>query len=310
MDEFLRSKTRRQHGLVTRQQLAERLKPHQIDRRVVAGQLELVRRGVYRIAGAPETWEQHLLAACLARSGSVASFRAAAFLWALPGFDQDVFEITVPGIPRARLDGVVVHESQVWGPRHIGRRAGIPVSSVARVLCDLSALSAYISPIAIERAVDDALRRKILTVRALENVSRDLSGRGRRRSTVTRAIVEARGAGYHPGESEPEKRIADLLERSGLPRPVAQYRIRIGKQTLRADLAYPELGIVIEYDSREYHSSKSALDADAKRRNRLRLAGLMVLELTAAASDREIVDVVTQARLRASVSSLLSAVAN
>ena len=301
MDAFFRSTSRRQQGLITRAQLADQLKPHQIDRRVAEGQLELVRRGVYRVAGAPETWEQHLLAACLARPGSVASFRAAAFLWALPGFNQDVFEITVPGIRRARLDGVSVHESQIWGPRHIARRSGIPVSSVARVLCDLSALSGSVAPITIERAVDDALRRKILTMRALETVARDLSGRGRRRSTVTRAIVDARVPGYHPGESEPEKRIAKLLERSGLPRPVAQHRVRIGKQTLRADLAYPELGIVIEYDSDAFHLTKSAHDADARRRNRLRLAGWTVLEFTSASSDREIIETVTRARLRASV---------
>ncbi len=84
----------------------------------------------------------------------------------------------MPGIRRARLDGVVVHESQVWGPRHIARRSGIPVSSVARVLCDLSALRGFVSPTKIERAVDDALRRKILTMRAMEAVSCDLSGTG------------------------------------------------------------------------------------------------------------------------------------
>ena len=138
MDEFFRSKSRRQHGLITRQQLAERLKPRQIDHRVVEGQLKLVRRGVYRVAGAPETWEKHLLAACLARPGSVASFRAAAAVWRLPGFDPDVLEITVEGIRRARLDGVIVHESQVWGPRHIARRSGIPCHP-SRACCATSA---------------------------------------------------------------------------------------------------------------------------------------------------------------------------
>ncbi len=118
---------------------------------------------------------------------------------------------------------------------------------------------------------------------------------------MTRAIVDARGRGYHPGESEPEKRIADLLERSGLPRPVAQHRIRIGRQTLRADLAYPALRVAIEYDSDAFHLLKSAHDADARRRNRLRLAGWTVLEFTSASSDREVVDTVTLALDRASV---------
>ncbi|MEX2100317.1 MAG: hypothetical protein WEB19_02780 [Acidimicrobiia bacterium] len=310
MDPIISSLSRKQHGLVTRAQLSPPLSRRQVDRLVGCGDLELVRRGVYRVAGAPVTWQQHLLAACLARSGSCASFRAAAALWGLPGFDPEELEITVPGSNRARLEGVIVHESQVWGPDHLAMKAQIPVTSAARTLCDLSALSAVVAPWMIERATDDALRRKIVTLRALTRAAEALEGRGRLRSTVTRAILDDRQPGYHPGDSEPEKRISDLLVRAGLPRPVPQYRIRLGKRTVRADLAYPELMIVMEYDSWEFHSSRTAFDNDAERRNQMRLAGFTVLEFTSKSSDRSIVDTVTAARDRASVTLLPPAVAN
>src|SRR5258708_37947519 len=53
--------------------------------------------GVYRLAGAPSTWRQSLLAACLAwGDGAVVSHRAAAALWSLPGFASHVIELSVP----------------------------------------------------------------------------------------------------------------------------------------------------------------------------------------------------------------------
>jgi hypothetical protein len=54
---------------------------------------------------------------------SVASFRSAATLWLLAGFDDDVLEITVPGTTRARLDGVIVHQA-TYGHRVTARRSG------------------------------------------------------------------------------------------------------------------------------------------------------------------------------------------
>ena len=61
--------------------------------------------------------------------------------------------------------------------------------------------------------------------------------------------------------------------------------------------------IVMEYDSWEFHSSRSAFDNDARRRNQMRLAGYNVLEFTSKSSDRDIIDTVTWALLlRASAS--------
>ena len=101
-------------------------------------------------------------------------------------------EITVPARRGARLDGVVVHESAVEGPRHVAMLERIPVSSVARTLCDLTAV---VRDWRVERAVDEALRRKLVTLRALAAVAEELAGRGRRRCTVIRDILEHR----HPG---------------------------------------------------------------------------------------------------------------
>jgi very-short-patch-repair endonuclease len=290
---------RRQHGLVTRAQALTVMSRRQVEAQTASGHLVVLRRSVYRIAGSPETWHQHLLAACLAGGpGTYASFRAAAALWGLVGFEPDALEVTVPRTRRARLEGVIVHDSIVTGRLHTTTVQNIPTASAARTLTDLSAVAPRWM---VEHAVDDALRRKLVTIRTLSRVAGDLDGRGRRRSRVTRAVLDARRTDAHPGQSEPELRIAKLLVRAGLPAPVHQHRVRVGRRTRRLDLAYPELMIAIEYDGWSHHSQRSAFDADRARANELELLGWTVLRFTSASSDAMIVATVSAALQRARV---------
>jgi hypothetical protein len=166
------------------------------------------------------------------------------------------------------------------------------VTSVARTLCDLTAVAA---PSAVERAVDDALRRKLVTVRQLTGSAAILEGQGRMRCTVMRAILAARGTTYNPGGSPPEVRIARLLQSAGLPAPVPQHALRVDGRTRRVDLAYPDLGLVIEYDGWSHHSTRSAFNDDRARANGLELLGLTVLRFTSASTDDDIVRTVRRA---------------
>ena len=55
-------------------------------------------------------------------------------------------------------------------------------------------------------------------------------------------MLNERAPGYQPGDSEPEKRIAELLVRAGLPRPKLGHHLRIARKTIRLDIAYVEPG--------------------------------------------------------------------
>jgi hypothetical protein len=69
-----------QHGLVAKDQTRDvGLTQDQVETRLAVGRLLRRDFNVYRLAGAPVTWEQNVLAACLA-SGGVASHRTAARL--------------------------------------------------------------------------------------------------------------------------------------------------------------------------------------------------------------------------------------
>ena len=284
---------RRQHGLVTRAQLLTTMSVRQVDRLVASGALESLHRGVYRIAGVPDSWLQRVHAAQLmAGPDSFASFGCAGACWGFDGFSRGQVEITVPSRRRARIPGVVVHDTSTLGPIHVGVVDRIRVSSAARTICDLS----WHLPVdRIGRLLDDALRRRLTTMRSFVSVADALDGQGRRRCTVTRLVLERRLPGYEPGDSEPEAALARALVAAGLPEPVRQHRIVTPSGTFRVDLAYPDLMIAIEYDGWRFHSSRSSFDRDRSRGNELELLGWTLLRFTSASSLARCVEIVCRA---------------
>ena len=59
--------------------------------------------------------------------------------------------------------------------------------------------------------------------------------------------------------------LARYLVADGLPTPVHQHVVRdkTGRFVARVDLAYPEAGLIVEYESAAHHTGKVALDATA-----------------------------------------------
>lgn len=287
-DAALAALARRQHGLVTTRQAADVLSADQVRYRIRTGRLERVHPGVLRIAGAPEGWEPAVMAAVLASgSGAVASFLAAAHLWNLAGFwEMPPVEITTPTRRRTRLADVLVHDSQVLDGIHVARRHAIPVTSVARTLCDLTACC---WPNQVGRALDDALRRKLVSLKRVDAVFDDLASRGRRRSTVMRGLLAERGPSFHPGGSDPEVRMVRTLLSAGLPRPVQQHTVRVDGKTYRLDGAYPSYRVGLEYEGFDFHTGRTAFDDRYERDRLLKRARWLIVYVTSRTSKDQVV---------------------
>jgi very-short-patch-repair endonuclease len=280
----------RQHGLLTRAQLASHLSRHRRTHLLRRGRLVPVRPGVYAVAGAPDSWERHVLAAVLAAGpGAAASHRTAAALHRLAVRNAPLLELTVPAGRRVRLDAVRAHRSTCTVADHRTRVAGIPVTDVARTLCDLAAV---LLPSELEAALDDALRRRLVSIPRVERVHAELARPGRRRTRVVDALLAARRGGIQPGDSEPERRLVRWLVEAGFPRPAQQYRVRVGQRSYRVDCGYPDLGIDIEYDGWDAHRTRSSFDRDRARGNELEAAGRTVFRFTSASSRREVLRLV------------------
>jgi hypothetical protein len=234
----------------------------------------------YRLAGAPLTWKGSLLAACWAGGfRAVASHRSAAGLYGLAGGRRYVAEITCPRWRRARHDGIEVHETKALGASDVTVVDNIPVTTAERTLFDLGAAC---SPLVVLMAFDKARRIGLVTFESTEATLRRLARPGRPGVRTLRTVLGWRDPAQAPPESEMETLMLDVIRRHGLPAPVPQFEVHDhGRFVARADAAYPEARIAIEYQSYQEHAEPRPLVRDSRRSNRLKAAGWDVIGVTA-----------------------------
>lgn len=185
-------------------------------------------------------------------------------------FDSMAFEATAPALFSADL---TVHHH-------------IPVVAPARALVDVSGtLSCH----QLGTAIDDAIRRRIMTLQAMRQCVGRLTEAPGRRLAVLHEVLAERVPGYDPGESDLESRVLRVLVAKGFAPPVQQHRVRLGGCTLRIDLAYPAKRLAIELDGWEFHRTRTAFDDDRTRANLLVSHGWTIVRFTSRSTDDEIV---------------------
>jgi putative AbiEi antitoxin of type IV toxin-antitoxin system/uncharacterized protein DUF559 len=278
-----------QFGLITRTQaVAAGLSPDAISRRVRAGRWQRCQPGVYRFAGAPNTWEQRVCAAVLsAGAGAVASHVSAGVLWGLRQMTPDRVEITVPRDRRPKLRGTYVHSVARLLDEDRRKVRGIPVTSVPRLLVDLSA---FWSPGQLSVALDEMLRRHETTLWAVEQCVRRLESGPGRRCAVIEALVEERKTPFVVGESHLEQLIFQPIADAGLDLPVPQYEVIVDGHRFRLDFAWPDAKLYVEVDGFNVHRTHTDFHRDRRRDALLVSAGWTPLHFTDRSAPTEIVD--------------------
>ncbi len=279
----------RQHGAVTLDQCRSvGLSQPAVYRRVRSGWLRPVHHGVFVVAGSPRTFEQRLHAAVLAAGReAVVSHESAGWLHGFPNIGPEAVEISTARPSRRRLRGMSSHRSKTFLDIEHTRIEGIPVTSYARTLVDLSA---RLSVFQLGNVLDDGLRRGVASVEALRRCAVGLSSAPGRRMSVVHEVLATRLPGYEPGDSDLELRFLRALVAAGLPEPVQQHEVRLTDRRARLDLAYPAWRIAIEVDGFGPHSVRSRFDHDRARQNELVLDGWLPLRWTSATSDERAVE--------------------
>jgi very-short-patch-repair endonuclease len=265
-----------QHGCISRTQarnlgLSDRL----ISKRAASGRWQRLCPAVFRIEGAPRTWRQRLAALLLwGERGSAISHRSAAALHGLARFREGPLELTVTRDVRAP-QAHVVHRSTLLSRGDLTAIDDLTVTTIERTLVDLCTAE---SERDIRASVDEALRRRLTTVRKLRAaVDRSKHHRG---IGLLRAIVDELEGGKAPTESELESRVSELLERANLPPAIRQQPLVAGGRVRRLDFHLKGTPVVIECDGYEYHSSPAAFARDRERNNALLARGFKVLHWT------------------------------
>ncbi len=278
---------RRQHGLIRLDQaLAAGLTTDQVRHRHRSREWSVARPGVYAISGAPPTWMQTVAAVALTSQPQAwISHETAGTLWAMPGVSDDAIHIVTGLDRRVRLPGVRGHRSGALFDADLTTTRRIPVTSPARSIVDLSAV---LTRRQLGSAVDDAVRRQVMSLESFRRCVARLAEAPGRRTSVLEELLAERLPGYSAGDSDLETRVLRLLVANGYPPPAQQHRVRIGGRTYRIDLAYPVLRLAIELDGWEFHSSRSAFDDDRSRANLLAAHGWTVVRFTSRSTEEEI----------------------
>lgn len=80
--------------------------------------------------------------------------------------------------------------------------------------------------------------------------------------------------------SYPELELQQLLLNHGISDWIANHPLRIGSTLIRADLYFPDVRLAIEFDSWEFHSSRTAFESDRRKENLLTISGARTLRIT------------------------------
>jgi very-short-patch-repair endonuclease len=144
---------------------------------------------------------------------------------------------------------------------------GIPVTTVARTICDLAATEA---PRDVEAAFQEALYRDIVTP---EGMAKVLAREPRRKGApVIRALLED----PRMTRSERERALLRLIDQAQLPRPLTNVRLH----GFLVDAYWPAEGLVLEFDGWQGHGHRNAFERDRKR-DQVKLAnGLRPMRVT------------------------------
>ena len=293
MDEFW-AKVEGSHGLLTTQQGLMKFGKRGFYRRADAGQFVAVHRGVWRVAGSPITDRQTLLGLALAHN-AVASFRSTLALAGVPGYTLTKFELTraTQGTVAREIDErkVTFHRSNYLPVHHITAVDSIPSTTLARALCDSSAV---MSTERLSRVVDSCKRLGLVTYDDLAKCREDIRARGRRRTTVLDEILEARISGWIVGESPPEDKVRRWLEDAGYS-PVTQHWVVAQGKRRRLDLALVDDRVAVEYQGTADHATATSVISDSEKITDLQLAGWFVVLVTKKTTRYELIRNVEEA---------------
>jgi very-short-patch-repair endonuclease/predicted transcriptional regulator of viral defense system len=259
----------RQYGVVGRDQLRRvGIGDTPVQRRLVAGRLHRIHRGVYAVGHRSLSQRSFELAAVLAcGEDATLSHRSAARHWGL-----------VPGAPKIEVTcrrsrppgrGIVVHRSPL-APEDRVMKEGIPVTTVARTIVDLADI---VTQPRLSDALNEAEVKRLFDLAEVERVAARLSRR-RGRARLARVLAEWKPRPIT--RSEAERRFLEICERHGLPRP----RVNTNYAGHEIDFLWPGRAVAVEVDGTHTHLTQRAFHRDRQRDRALAAQGIHVVRVT------------------------------
>lgn len=228
--------------------------------------------GVIVLPGAPRVHEGRLAEAVLAVGEPVlVAGWSAAWLWGLVKAPPSIVEVVVPHTRRRReFERVLVHRSRTLDDADAAEVRGLPVTTVVRTLCDLSAVTDVET---LRGLVIDARQRRLATVEEIVARAAELDGL-KGLGSLRQVLWELDRS---RADSVLEHRLRIRLRDRGLGPAPHPWPVDVGDRTLHIDIAWPEQRVGIEVDGFGSHSERESLHIDIQRHNALELAGWRII---------------------------------
>jgi hypothetical protein len=197
--------------------------------------------------------------------------------WKLENVRTDTPDLTVVHAQKVALNGIVVHRTRLFAPGDVLQRGPLRVTSPYRTIIDLAAI---LSIDDLEDALDDAIRRRLVSVKALTKRLEIRGRRGVRGIPNLVQLLEVRD-GARPKASGLQNKFRRGLAAAKLPTPDEEFPVfdSSGRFVARVDFAYPDKKVYIEIDG-SHHETRKQRQADLARQNKLARAGWLPLRYT------------------------------
>ena len=217
------------------------------------GVLHRVARGVYAVGHVALSREGTFLAAVLeAGKGAALGHLAAAEHWEVRRYRAPLIDVVVPSRRRVRT-ATRIHRTTLH-PRDVTTHKGIPVTTIARTLVDLTDV---LNPYDLANVIHEAEFKR----RFSERATRDAMPRANGRHNLKRPRASARAA-TRPGSAGLKSRdeAAFLSMLKDLPEPLVNTKLH----GIEVDFHWPAYKLVVEVDGPGHGRPRTKRDDERK----------------------------------------------
>jgi hypothetical protein len=265
-----------QYGVITRAEAQQcGLTPRMLERRIrPGGPWQRLLPGVYLTrTGEPSRDQQLMAALCYGGNGAIITGLAAVHRYGVRGPATSLVDVLIPHLVRRESRGFVVVHRTRQVPRMRSADGPIRYVGPARAVADAAVGLTRIGDVRAVAA--GAVQQGLCTVAEL---AAELSRAPRREAGLLRAVLAEVADGIRsPAEAD----FRELIRRAGLPAPLFNARLYLGRRLLAVpDAWWPQAGVAAEVDSREWHFAPEGWEETMKRHRRMTAAGVLVLHVS------------------------------
>ncbi len=226
---------------------------------IALGALVRVLPDTYRMTSVPASREQRIRAALLwGGPEAAAAGRSAGELYGLEGVTSTRPEIVLPRTSRSRSSEVLVHHS-TGGPAPMMRELkGLRVTGIEATL---SSLAFALRCEELEIACEDARRRRLTSVPALDAYLTRFSVPGRNGTARLRALLDELDP-RHPSRSTLEVKTRRLLVANRLTDFEREFPLTWRGRVHRFDFGFARARTILETNGRRWHDAPNDFEHD------------------------------------------------